>query len=139
MAASKSVPTPVASVRLDVWLDVACLFRTRAEAQRACNGGKVEIAGQRAKAHRATRVGDEVRLTRGPGRRQIVVVRGLAEQHIPKAEARALYEDVTPPPTPEEAAARELERFFWKQRPAERAAPDRRTRRERRRAKEDGL
>lgn len=137
MSDPKIDPTPL---RLDVWLDVACLYRTRAEAQRACHGGKVEVAGQRARAHRAIHVGDELRLTRGPGRRQIVVVRGLADRHIPKAEARALYEDVTPPPTPEEAAARELERFFWKQRaPADRAAPDRRTKRERRRAKEDGL
>ena len=29
-------------VRLDVWLDVACVFRTRSEAQKACRGGKVE-------------------------------------------------------------------------------------------------
>ena len=29
------------AVRLDVWLDVACLFKTRSEAQRACKLGKV--------------------------------------------------------------------------------------------------
>ena len=31
------------SVRLDVWLDVSCLFRTRSEAQRACRNGKVDV------------------------------------------------------------------------------------------------
>ena len=36
------VPT---SVRLDIWLDVACLYRTRSEAQKACQGGKVEVNG----------------------------------------------------------------------------------------------
>ena len=36
---------PPSVVRLDVWLDVACLFKTRAEAQRACRGGKVEVGG----------------------------------------------------------------------------------------------
>ena len=39
------------SVRLDMWLDVACLFRTRSEAQKDRNG-RVDINGQPAKAHR---------------------------------------------------------------------------------------
>ena len=131
---------PPPPVRLDVWLDVACLFKTRSDAQRACTGGKVDVNGQRAKPHRQLRVGDEIRLTRGPGRRQVVVVRTLADRHVPRADARALYDDTTPPPTPEELAARELERAFWHSRaPVRRAAPDRRERRERRRAKEDGL
>jgi len=131
---------PPAAVRLDVWLDVACICKTRSEAQKACTGGKVDVNGQRGKAHRLLRVGDEIRVTRGPGRRQVLIVKALAERHLPKAEARALYEDTTPPPTPEEAAARELERFFWKARgPVRPGAPDRRERRERRRAKEDGL
>ncbi len=33
------------SIRLDVWLDIACLFKTRSEAKRACEGGKVEVNG----------------------------------------------------------------------------------------------
>ena len=74
---------------------------------------------------------------RAAGRRQQVVVQALAEQHLPKAEARLLYEDMTPPPTPEELAVRELERHFWKARaqPAP-GAPDRRERRRIRREKE---
>lgn len=131
---------PLATVRLDVWLDVACVYKTRSEAQQACNGGKVDVNGQRAKPHRLLRVGDEVRLTRGPARRQVLLVKTLAERHMPKAEARSLYQDTTPPPTPEEAAARALERSFWSARaPAPRGTPNRRERRERRREKEDGL
>ena len=75
-------------VRLDVWLDVACLFKTRSEAQKACTGGKVEVNGQAGKAHRFVRAGDEVRITRSHGRRQVVVIRELADQHVPKARAR---------------------------------------------------
>ena len=46
--------------RLDVWLDVACLFKTRSEAQRACQGGKIEVNGQgTAKPHREVKPGDE--------------------------------------------------------------------------------
>jgi len=128
-----------AIVRVDVWLDVACLYRTRSDAQKACHGGKVEVNDQRAKPHRPLRVGDRLRLTRGPGRRQFVVVAALADHHVPKADARRLYEDVTPPPTAEEQAARELERAFWQSRPPAPRAPTRREQRDRRRAKEYGL
>jgi len=128
---------PLAEVRLDVWLDVACLFKTRSEAQKACRGGKVDVNGQGGKPHRAIHVGDRLRITRAAGRRQQVIVRTLAEQHVPKAGAKLLYEDVTPPPTAEELAVRELERHFWKARraPAPRA-PDRRERRRLREEKE---
>ena len=128
------------AVRLDVWLDVACLFKTRSDAQQACRGGKVEVNGQGAKPHRLLKAGDTLRITRPAGRRQQVVVLALAERHLPKADARRLYEDTTPPPTPEEAAVRELERHFWKSRlPVSAGTPDRRERRRLRRVKEDGV
>jgi ribosome-associated heat shock protein Hsp15 len=95
-------------VRVDVWLDVACLYKTRSEAQRACKGGKVEVNGVRARPNREVQAGDEVVLTRGPGRKQTVRVRAVVDQHIPKAQARALYEDMTPLPSPEELAWRSL-------------------------------
>jgi ribosome-associated heat shock protein Hsp15 len=99
-------------VRLDVWLDVACLFRTRSEAQQACKSGKVNVNGQRAKPNRLLRAGDEVDITRPFGRKQQLVVKSLADRHIAKADARLLYEDVTPPPSPEEIEARRQERMY---------------------------
>jgi len=66
-----------APVRLDTWLDVACLFKTRSQAQAACKGGKVEVNGDRAKPHRKIKPGDEIRITMGGGWRRIVVVREL--------------------------------------------------------------
>ena len=119
---------PAVGVRLDVWLDVSCLFKTRSEAQRACKSGKVEVNGVSGKAHRAVRSGDEIRITRASGSPQIVVVLGLAEHSLPKAEARTLYEDRTPVPPGEEIALRRAERIF---RAAQRAAgpPDKRQRR----------
>jgi len=133
------MPQAPAEVRLDVWLDVACLFKTRSEAQHACKGGKVDVNGQSGKPHRALRVGDELKITRAAGRRQQVIVKALAVQHVPKAEARRLYEDVTPPPTPEELAVRELEKHFWTSRVrASVRTPDRRERRRLRQEKEGG-
>jgi ribosome-associated heat shock protein Hsp15 len=99
-------------VRLDVWLDVACLFRTRSEAQKACKAGKVDVNGQPAKPNRPLRTGDEIEISRPFGRKQRIAVRELADRHIAKADARKLYEDLTPPPTAEEIEARRLERIY---------------------------
>ena len=123
------------SIRLDVWLDVSCLFKTRSEAKRACEGGKVDVNGDHAKPNRFIREGDRVRISRGAGRFQDVVVRIILEQHVKKAEARALYDDVTAKPSPEEVEMRRAERAY---RAAATAAgtPDRRKRRELRRMKE---
>jgi ribosome-associated heat shock protein Hsp15 len=122
------------SVRLDVWLDVACLFKTRSEAKRACEGGKVEVNAEHAKPHRVVREGDRIRITRPFGRHQDVIVRIVLDQHVKKAEARVLFDDVTPKPTAEEIEMRRMERVY---RAATQAAgtPDRRRRREIRRAK----
>ena len=101
-----------ASVRLDIWFDVACLFRTRSEAQRACQLGKVEVNGQASKPHRQIRIGDDVRLRRPFGRIQTLIVAGLAERHIARSDARLLYQDTTPPPTEEEKEMRRIERIY---------------------------
>ena len=123
------------SLRLDVWLDIACLFKTRSEAKHACEGGKVDVNGDHAKPNRQVREGDRIRISRGSGRFQDVIVRIILEQHVKKSEARALYDDVTPKPSPEEVELRKQERVY---RAAATAAgtPDRRRRREIRRFKE---
>jgi ribosome-associated heat shock protein Hsp15 len=114
-------------IRLDAWLDIACLFRTRSEAQKACRAGKVSANGQPAKPNRRLRVGDELQISRPLGRTQKVKVLGLADRHIAKAQARTLYEDLTPPPTPEEIDARRIDRLYRAARPLK--APDKRERR----------
>jgi ribosome-associated heat shock protein Hsp15 len=126
----------VESLRLDVWLDVACLFKTRSEAQRACKGGKVDVNGMAAKPHRDIHAGDEIIITRPFGRRQRVVVRSLEARHIPKAEARTLYEDLTPPPSPDEIELRRLARLARPVRAASAGPLDKRERRALRRMKE---
>jgi ribosome-associated heat shock protein Hsp15 len=118
----------VTEVRLDVWLDVACLFRTRSEAQHACRTGKVAVNRQPAKPNRRLKIGDEIEIGRPFGRKQTIRVRGLEEQHIAKADARQLYEDLTPPPTPEEIEIRKLERM-WRAASTPPKAPDKRERR----------
>src|SRR5258708_39566000 len=126
-------------MRLDLWLDVVCLFKTRSEAQKACRLGKVDVGGQTAKAHREVKIGDQIEILRPFGRRQTVVVRGLADRHLPKAEARLLYEAVTPNPTPHEIELRRMAPLAAPfTRRASLGAPDKRERRELRRLKGRG-
>lgn len=123
------------AIRLDIWLDIACLYKTRSEAQQACRGGKIEVNGQTARPNRLIRAGDEILLGRPFGRKQRIVVRGIAEHHVAKAQARELYEDRTPKPTPEEIEQRRLERMYRAAATPPRA-PDKRARRALRKLKE---
>lgn len=82
--------TAVAGMRLDVWLWAARLFRTRSLAKQAVETGKVEVAGQRAKASRTLRVGDVLQVSRGEESFQLRVL-GLSDTRGPAPVAQALY------------------------------------------------
>ena len=88
-------------MRVDKWLWVARLMKTRAAAAEAVTGGKVHVNGRAVKPSREVAPGDELEITRGP-LRQTVVVRGIAPRRGPASEAALLYEE-----TPESLAARE--------------------------------
>ena len=126
-----SVESTTARLRLDVWLDIACLFKTRSAAQKACKGGKVDVNGQRAKPHREVSPGDRIAITRAFRERQLVIVKGLRERYVAKSNARTLFEDATPPPSEEEAELRELVRLANRASPPARSgiAPTKRERR----------
>lgn len=78
------------SVRLDLWLWAARFYRTRSLAKQAIETGKVEVGGQRAKASRAVRAGDALRVARGDEVFE-VEVRGLSDQRGPAIVAQQLY------------------------------------------------
>lgn len=114
-------------VRLDKWLQVARVFKTRTQATKACELGRVTVGGQRAKPHRGLAVGDRVEIEVGNWTR-ILVVRELAERPLPKAQVPRLFEDLSLP----RPAADSLDRLL--RRPPARRAPGagRPTKRERR-------
>jgi ribosome-associated heat shock protein Hsp15 len=115
-------------MRVDKWLWVARLMKTRALAAEAVTGGRVHLNGRAVKPSREVKPGDELEITRGPVR-QVVVVKGLAPRRVPASEAALLYEE-----TPESLAARE--RYGEQRRLAAAAEPDyggRPTKRDRRR------
>jgi ribosome-associated heat shock protein Hsp15 len=97
------------SVRLDKWLHVARMFKTRTKATHACELGRVQVNGQAAKAHRHLAPGDRIELTQGDWDR-ILIVKELKDRPVPKAEAASLYEDQSPPKPASDPLARLMRR-----------------------------
>src|SRR3954449_1448629 len=87
--------------RLDQWLWVVRLTKTRSLAADAVKAGRVEVNGQPAKPSRDVRPGDRVEMRTGATRIE-VIVRGAAPRRVGAAEAAKLYEE-----TPESREARE--------------------------------
>jgi ribosome-associated heat shock protein Hsp15 len=87
------------SLRVDKWLWAARFFKTRSLATAACTGGKVDVNDEAAKPARLVRLGDTVKITLARDRR-IARVLALADRRGPAAQARRLYEDMTPPAPP---------------------------------------
>lgn len=83
---------PALRVRLDKWLWAARFFKTRSVAAQAVDGGKIDIAGERAKRARLVQIGEEVVIRRPPFE-LTVVIRGLSETRGPAREAALLYEE----------------------------------------------
>ena len=80
------------TVRLDKWLWAARFFKTRAVASRACDMGRIDSNGVRAKPARDVRPGDRLQIENDAGRFEIDV---LAISHIrgPASVAQTLYRE----------------------------------------------
>ena len=129
--------TDAPTVRLDIWLDVACIFKSRSQAQTACKNGRLEVNGDAGKPHRAVRPGDEIKISLPGGRKRTIEVVELESTNVSKARARELYIDHTPPPTPEEIELRKMQRLSMPPRRSRgMGAPKKHERRRLRRLKE---
>jgi ribosome-associated heat shock protein Hsp15 len=79
-------------MRVDKWLWVARLAKTRALAAEAVRGGRVKVNGQPVKPAREVGAGDRLELSFGE-RRMEVFVRDVAPRRGPASEAALLYEE----------------------------------------------
>lgn len=113
-------------LRLDRWLWAARFFKTRSLAQQAIAGGHVHLNGQRVKAARSVRPGDQLGITRGEERFEVRVI-ALAARRGPAAVARGLYEE-TEESMAARAAAQQMRRDLAGSRPPA-SRPDKRDRR----------
>jgi ribosome-associated heat shock protein Hsp15 len=77
---------------MDKWLWAARFFKTRSLAARACELGRIESNGQRAKASREVKVGDLLRVKNDSGDFQVEVL-VLGEIRGPAAAAQTLYRE----------------------------------------------
>ncbi|MSP21159.1 MAG: RNA-binding S4 domain-containing protein [Alphaproteobacteria bacterium] len=91
------------ALRIDRWLWFARFFKSRTLAAEACASHRVRSNGNPvAKAGHVIRVGDVLTFPLGPHIR-IIKVLALGNRRGPYAEARLLYEDLSPPvPLPPE-------------------------------------
>lgn len=95
---------PAGGLRIDKWLWFARFFKSRSEATAAVAGGLVHVGGERVKPARPVHVGDDLSITRGDLRFE-VIVQGIPSRRGPAAEAQAQYAE-----TQASVAAREQKR-----------------------------
>ncbi len=83
-------PRPEPQVRVDKWLQVARIFKTRTQSGEAIDAGHVKLDGTRVKAGHVLKKGEVLEVTKGT-RRLFLTVVGLAEKPIAAELARELY------------------------------------------------
>lgn len=85
------------ALRVDKWLYHARFFKSRTLAAKMCDGGGLRIDGEKVrKSHYKVKPGEVLTFSQGPWIR-VVKVLALGTRRGPAAEARALYEDLSPP------------------------------------------
>ena len=88
--------------RIDKWLWFARIAKTRTTAQKLVLAGAVRINREKcASASHAVKVGDVLTVALDAGVRVLKILAPGARRG-PAAEARTLYEDMSPPPPPAE-------------------------------------
>jgi ribosome-associated heat shock protein Hsp15 len=97
------------SVRIDRYLTATRLFKSRALAQEACDGGHTKLNGNSVRASHPVKRGDRIE-TLCPRGKVILVVLDLEEKRASPVRARQLYEDHSPPPPPKDLSLPERAR-----------------------------
>lgn len=80
------------AVRMDKWLWAARFFKTRAQAARACDLGRIYSNGVEAKPAREVRAGDKLKVRNDSGEFQIEVLE-VSAMRGPAVVARTLYRE----------------------------------------------
>lgn len=101
MAKPEELDLDDGKARLDKWLWAARFFKTRQLAHEAIELGRVYVNGDRVKASRTVRPGDELRIRINPYE-HLVTVLALSTQRRPAKEMHLLYQE-----SPESILARQ--------------------------------
>ena len=78
--------------RIDKWLWTSRFFKTRSLASDAVNGGKVHLNGQRVKAGRSVKAGDELSIQKDGSLFEVTII-AINKTRRPAKEACLTYEE----------------------------------------------
>ena len=79
-------------LRLDKWLKIARIFKTRSQATKACDEGEVKVNGERAKAAKLIKPSDKLTIKAHSHYRELEVL-DISFKSISAKEARELYRE----------------------------------------------
>ncbi|MGC8764706.1 MAG: RNA-binding S4 domain-containing protein [Brevinematia bacterium] len=100
------------SLRLDKWLKIARIYKSRNEATEAIEGGLVKLNGERTKPSKVVKAGDLLTIRKGSHYMEIEI-KGIVAKSISSKLARELYEIKSGEEVPEEV--KELVKIFDQQ------------------------
>jgi len=128
------------TVRLDRWLNYACLYKTRARAARACEERRIKVNGQVAKPAKTVQPGDLLTIKKKSGQYVELEILKIVRGNVSHAEARTLYDQKRHELSREAAELMELlGESFRERRPKYKGRPTKKERRRLERVKKRRL
>jgi len=119
------------TIRLDKWLKIARIIKTRSQAAEACHQGRVKINDQTAKASRMVKIGDTVAVKFKWRTRRFDIL-DIVYKSIKAEDAKKLYREHEL--SPEEREAEDIRNLFYRaaktHRPRYKGRPTKKERRE---------
>ncbi len=98
-------------IRLDKWLKISRLYKTREQAIRACNEGKVKVNDQKTKPSHIVAIGDRI-TTKSASKYRTFEILDIVTKNVSNKDAKLLYKEHTPELSED---AKQLLREFDKQ------------------------
>jgi ribosome-associated heat shock protein Hsp15 len=95
MSSQNNFFVSVEKLRVDKWLWMVRLFKTRTMASDACNAGKVKINGINCKPSRDVKTGDELQVRIGQLQKTVQII-AFPKNRIPAKLVPDYYLDMTP-------------------------------------------
>jgi len=117
-------------MRIDKWLKMARIFKSREEASRACDLGRVKVNGYEAKPSKEAKAGDAV-VVKVENVYRTLTIKELPVRGLSAKDARLVYDEKTPELPPEVVELMKLQAAEERRLQRERKGrPTKKTRRE---------
>jgi len=95
-------------MRIDKWLKMARLFKSREEASHACDLGRVKVNGYEAKPSKEAKIGDAV-VVKVENVYRTLTIKELPVRGLSAKDAKLVYDEKTPELPPEVVALMKLQ------------------------------